>query len=155
MTPESPPEARPQPGAPQPVPVGARACLTRLPYSARLVGPDVSTRARVVGGVGSGFKIQDPRSSRSYSSRIPTVGSPDSISIEHCGRLPPSRADVVSAGSPSVRDERIAGPSSDLLADRANRLKQQAHIASFGSLVTFVGSHRPLRGISRAAGSTR
>jgi len=50
---ESPPEARPQPGAPQPVPVGARACLTRLPYSARLLGPDVSTRARVVGGVGS------------------------------------------------------------------------------------------------------
>ena len=44
------------------MPVGASACLTHLPYSARLLGPDVSTRARVVGGVGSGFKIQDPRS---------------------------------------------------------------------------------------------
>ena len=33
--------------------VGASACLTHLPYSARLLGPDVSTRARVVGGVGS------------------------------------------------------------------------------------------------------
>ena len=42
------------------MPVGASACLTRLPYSARLLGPDVSTRARVVGGVGSGSKIQDP-----------------------------------------------------------------------------------------------
>ena len=34
--------------------------LARLPYSARLLGPDVSTRARVVGGVGSVF--HGPRS---------------------------------------------------------------------------------------------
>ena len=73
VAPSRPPRPGPSQGLPQPVPVGARACLTRLPYSARLVGPDASTRARVVGGVGSGFKIQDPRSkireaaSRTYS----------------------------------------------------------------------------------------
>ena len=80
--------------------------LACLPYSARLLGPDVSTRTRVVGGVGSGSKIQDPRS-RGQGAPFPRLTGAAPALPPHYGEsvppavfAPPHTSPFISLSSP-------------------------------------------------------